>query len=94
MTYTTSTLGMQLAVPGTGQAHETTVVNGNLLILESAIISANAEIETLGDAQSGFADDITALEALTGGKTTPDIIISNTPMTTGTPVGRVRLGTA
>lgn len=47
MAYTNSpVLGLKLATPGTGQAHETTQVNANLLLIDTAI----------GDLQDGMPE--------------------------------------
>lgn len=89
MSYTTTPLGQQLAIPNTGQAFETTVVNANLLLLENAIGDVAADLATTDGVVAGHTSDISDLESAV--EDIPDIIISNTPMTAGAPTNRVRL---
>jgi hypothetical protein len=47
MTRTTTALGQQLAVPGTGEQFSTVMVNGDLTTLETAIFSDRARLTTI-----------------------------------------------
>lgn len=66
MSYTTTTLGQQLAVPGTGQAFETPVVNGNSLALEEAILADRTRLDDLEEDLPGFQVPAGTISAFAG----------------------------
>lgn len=94
MTYTTTTLGLQLAIPGTGQPFETTVVNANFGLLEAAVLADRSDIQEIQtQLTEGVIDgvDLADLKSKVDAMwARPEVIISATPVTIGSALSKIR----
>lgn len=73
MSYTTTSLGLKLAVPGSGQAFETAVVNNNLQLLENGIEDDRTRLTTI----EGYGRPVVAKSLSAATPNLPDFSTTN-----------------